>query len=191
MDPDVAQTDEPYIFSNDDPLNAEDPLGMAAAALMDSGAISTKEAVNVWINMTIDALKSEGASVSTEALSDIKKSFEEDLSKPGTVITNRELSSLEEDLADTFGHIGDTLGFLGLMAVGLNDLQNHHDLAYTIGDIAVSYGGAVGGGIAGSAVCGGPLDPVDIGCVFVGAIVGGNVVPAFYHAITNVWKDIF
>jgi hypothetical protein len=27
IDPDVAQTDQPYVFTNDDPLNAEDPLG--------------------------------------------------------------------------------------------------------------------------------------------------------------------
>jgi hypothetical protein len=27
IDPDVATTDQPYVFTNDDPLNAEDPLG--------------------------------------------------------------------------------------------------------------------------------------------------------------------
>jgi RHS repeat-associated protein len=30
VDPDVAQTDQPYVFTNDDPLNLEDPLGMEA-----------------------------------------------------------------------------------------------------------------------------------------------------------------
>jgi len=28
IDPEVAITDEPYVFTNDDPLNAEDPLGL-------------------------------------------------------------------------------------------------------------------------------------------------------------------
>jgi hypothetical protein len=28
IDPDVASTDQPYVFTNDDPLNAEDPLGL-------------------------------------------------------------------------------------------------------------------------------------------------------------------
>jgi hypothetical protein len=28
IDPDVATTDQPYVFTNDDPLNAEDPLGL-------------------------------------------------------------------------------------------------------------------------------------------------------------------
>jgi hypothetical protein len=30
VDPDVATTNEPYVFTNDDPLNAEDPLGLGA-----------------------------------------------------------------------------------------------------------------------------------------------------------------
>jgi RHS repeat-associated protein len=32
IDPDVAQTDQPYVFTNDDPLNAEDPLGLQGSA---------------------------------------------------------------------------------------------------------------------------------------------------------------
>ena len=31
IDPDVATTDQPYVFTDDDPLNAEDPLGLAGA----------------------------------------------------------------------------------------------------------------------------------------------------------------
>jgi hypothetical protein len=31
IDPDVAETDQPYVFTNDDPLNSEDPLGLAGA----------------------------------------------------------------------------------------------------------------------------------------------------------------
>jgi hypothetical protein len=32
IDPDVATTNQPYLFTNDDPLNAEDPLGESAAS---------------------------------------------------------------------------------------------------------------------------------------------------------------
>ena len=32
IDPDVATTDQPYVFTNDDPLNAEDPLGLQGSA---------------------------------------------------------------------------------------------------------------------------------------------------------------
>jgi len=33
VDADVAQTDQPYVFTNDDPLNAEDPLGLCGGIL--------------------------------------------------------------------------------------------------------------------------------------------------------------
>jgi len=32
IDPEVAQTDQPYEFTNDDPLNTEDPLGLQGSA---------------------------------------------------------------------------------------------------------------------------------------------------------------
>jgi RHS repeat-associated protein len=32
IDPDVATTDQPYVFTNDDPLNAEDPMGLCIAS---------------------------------------------------------------------------------------------------------------------------------------------------------------
>jgi hypothetical protein len=33
IDPDLAETNQPYVFTGDDPLNAEDPLGETSAAL--------------------------------------------------------------------------------------------------------------------------------------------------------------
>lgn len=191
VDPDVAATDQPYVFTNDDPLNVTDSLGMAAAALMGGGVVSPKEAVTVAVAMTIDALKSEGASISSEAMSDISKALSEDLSKPGEIITSGELGALEWELVDSVGHIGKTLGFLGVMAIGLNDLAEGHGLAYALTDDGASVVGAVGGGALGAAYCGGPLDPVDAGCVIIGAVVGGNVVPAAYHSFINLWKGIF
>ena len=38
IDPDVATTDQPYVFSNDDPLNTEDPLGLEPGTWMKYGA---------------------------------------------------------------------------------------------------------------------------------------------------------
>jgi uncharacterized protein RhaS with RHS repeats len=43
VDPDVATTDQPYVYTNDDPLNSEDPLGMTAAALMGGGYQTAKQ----------------------------------------------------------------------------------------------------------------------------------------------------
>ena len=38
VDPDVQQTDQPYVFTNDDPLNAEDPLGQKIAGVNETNA---------------------------------------------------------------------------------------------------------------------------------------------------------
>ncbi len=35
IDPKVAQTDQPYVFTNDNPLNATDPLGLCCVILHD------------------------------------------------------------------------------------------------------------------------------------------------------------
>ena len=43
IDPDVADTDQPYVFTNDDPLNAEDPLGLSLlSALKSIGKVVVK-----------------------------------------------------------------------------------------------------------------------------------------------------
>lgn len=158
---------------------------------MGGGAPPPQYAVTVAIDMAISALKSEGASVSSEAMSDIAKALTADLLKPSHHITNAELVTLEGDLADSFSHMGATLGFLGTMAVGLNDMAQGHGFLYSLADAGVSYGGALAGGVALGAYCGGPLDPADAGCVFIGAVIGGNVAPALYHGAVNFLKDVF
>jgi hypothetical protein len=35
IDPDIAMTNQPYVFTNDDPLNAEDALGLIAGPFLD------------------------------------------------------------------------------------------------------------------------------------------------------------
>jgi len=43
IDPLVAQTGQPYVFTNDNPLNATDPLGTLAASLMAGGYETPKQ----------------------------------------------------------------------------------------------------------------------------------------------------
>jgi hypothetical protein len=124
-------------------------------------------------------------------MSDISKALNADLLQPSHHISDAELTTLEGDLADSFGHIGKTLGMLGTLAIGLNDLAHGHGLLYSAVDAGVSLGGALAGGAALGAYCGGPIDPVDAGCVFIGAVTGGNVAPAIYHGVLDVWKEIF
>lgn len=41
VDPEVATTDQPYVFVNDDSLNSEDPLGMCGICNFIEGVVST------------------------------------------------------------------------------------------------------------------------------------------------------
>ena len=46
VDPDVAITDQPYVFTNDDPLNAEDPMGTVLVSLMGAGSDEVSKPVS-------------------------------------------------------------------------------------------------------------------------------------------------
>ena len=62
IDPDVAETDQPYVFTNDDPLNASDPLGLncgvfsivcAAADTVTHSADKVRHAVAATADWTV------------------------------------------------------------------------------------------------------------------------------------------
>jgi hypothetical protein len=57
IDPEVARTDEPYVFVNDDPLNAEDPLGLNCDGAGSGAAIAKCEK-----SVQTAAAKAEGKS---------------------------------------------------------------------------------------------------------------------------------
>jgi hypothetical protein len=58
IDPDVASTDQPYIYSGDDPLNLEDPLGLSPATKALSTAI-----VNLDARVAAAALNPDAANL--------------------------------------------------------------------------------------------------------------------------------
>ena len=84
IDPVVAQTDQPYVFTNDDPLNAEDPLGLSwldegpegwgdinlygAAGLGDAGASSADSASEGTGSTSAPDLSGANSSTASEAV---------------------------------------------------------------------------------------------------------------------------
>jgi hypothetical protein len=44
IDPDVATTDQPYVFTNDDPLNMTDRLGLAGVPVFIQNSFAEKRA---------------------------------------------------------------------------------------------------------------------------------------------------
>jgi RHS repeat-associated protein len=55
IDPDVATTDQPYVFTNDDPLNAIDPLGLLACSGQGGKASCVKQIPTIKVSIKIKA----------------------------------------------------------------------------------------------------------------------------------------
>ncbi len=63
VDPDVQQTDQPYVFVNDDPLNATDPLGLDGKQSIQKFRIATTQyivPVGILGKITIKNVVDEG-----------------------------------------------------------------------------------------------------------------------------------
>jgi hypothetical protein len=71
IDPDVADTNQPYVFTNDDPLNVEDPMGEDPPLLCnpdgcpDQSLPATTGHTSVPIAMDTDPMDGSGAVTGT------------------------------------------------------------------------------------------------------------------------------
>jgi hypothetical protein len=70
VDPDVQTTDEPYVFTNDDPLNVEDPLGLSG-----------------YVGVPTRCTKNCGGDVVKAVVSTAAKTAEAIVKHPGDVVT--------------------------------------------------------------------------------------------------------
>lgn len=60
IDPDVATTDQPYVFTNDDPLNAEDPLGLGIGSDVVHFVVKVSKAIVKGVAKGIASLVPQG-----------------------------------------------------------------------------------------------------------------------------------
>jgi hypothetical protein len=180
VDPDVAATDQPYVFTNDDPLNAEDPLGLKIVQLPDgSGPLPKSEALALGMEI-VKVLASQGVSVSTDAAEAIAKAIEKDTKKAGSVITKTELTKIEGEIGVASKDYAIAFGVLGSAATVVDDVTSGHSVVYAVGDAAVQWGAAGEGFDAGAAACVETViaDPV---CGFIGAVVTSGIASWAYH----------
>jgi hypothetical protein len=64
IDPDVAETGQPYVFTNDDPLNSEDPLGLKLTGANGQTATVMTSSNDGRKTTTITTTSSKGVTVS-------------------------------------------------------------------------------------------------------------------------------
>jgi hypothetical protein len=172
VDPDVQETDQPYAFVNDDPLNAEDPLGM-------KGSIGSMCNGSKFCETTDQKIIEKAGSADNGLISSAVKA------EKAVASTLKTVADAISDIPGV-GATSEGSGFVsGLLTI---QLDAYKGAAYTIGDLV---GGALGtaGGIAlGGLIgafngaseaeesCGPECAPEGfVGGAFVGAASGGYI----------------
>jgi RHS repeat-associated protein len=197
IDPDVATTDQPYVYAGDNPLNASDPLGLIPLAAPPSGQESGSDAVAVILNIIQHGAQTLDQSMSGDALGLMANQVEKLISSGDHMLTAKDMETLEK-FAERLGLADSTIDGITGMLVGLNDMNHGHDIVYALGDDGFTMAMAGGTFALASSGCGAEVDGVGVACgvLAVGlAYFATQIAPALYHGIVAgtqyAWKTIF
>ena len=190
VDPMVAETGQAYAYTGDDPVNAVDPLGLVPDCGGQVGSCVERSPGRPEVSCA----PYQSSLVRSEALTTLRIALLDgaghlvDTGTGGIVGYSKYLNHIGEnslhasdetlydlantsDAADTFGR---SVAILGAGITFGNDIANGHGVAYAAGDAATQTGGAYGGAVAGTLLCGGPEDGIGIVCGAIGGFLGGG-----------------
>jgi hypothetical protein len=180
VDPLVRVTNQPYVFTDDDPLNSEDPLGlMPLRPTAANSHITTSEAKGVAQSI-VKELKSNGVPVTNAAATVLSKTIETDTSKPGEVITQTDLSTLEKDVGAASSDVAVVTDIIAAYATTIDDVQAGHSVAYALGDGAVQWGAAAAGFTTGAEACA-ELGEGAVVCGVANGVAASGIAHWLYH----------
>jgi len=186
----VAETGQAYAYTGDDPVNAVDPLGLVPDCGGQVGSCVERSPGRPEVSCA----PYQSSLVRSEALTTLRIALLDgaghlvDTGTGGIVGYSKYLNHIGEnslhasdetlydlantsDAADTFGR---SVAILGAGITFGNDIANGHGVAYAAGDAATQTGGAYGGAVAGTLLCGGPEDGIGIVCGAIGGFLGGG-----------------
>jgi RHS repeat-associated protein len=173
IDPAVATTSQPYLFSNDSPLNATDPLGLIPGYF--TGKVSLSATKKAYLKMLTSYLKSQiqsqlqpsnlfqNAGTLTKA---VDTKVRRALSQSGGFLTSRTAMSLEESLNTGLTRFSSLAEGYGSLMIGYDDLSAHRGVVYAASDITTT----AAFGVGGTLLCGGEIDVIGVLC---GVVAGG------------------
>jgi RHS repeat-associated protein len=208
IDPDVADTIQPYLFTGDDPLNADDPTGLllatgttethaetaevakatkvAVAAAKPIEAAVKAATVKTVTKSIVAALQSKGVAVTGTISDAISKTLTNVTTNPNNPISAQGETVLIKDVIGATGDLANSVTVVSSAVTSYNDVQDGHDISYAIGDGAAQAAGGWAGALAGAEACGETLDPiVDAGCAVVGGAGGTISFHALWHIIVK------
>jgi hypothetical protein len=180
IDPLVGQTGQPYVFTNDDPLNATDTLGTAEVALSGGGIPTPQEQQDVTIGLEDDALTTLGVSQSGIEL--IDKILQQQLNPFTEEYASEEMDTVLSDI-EKLKDLNTILTGIQIAGFSIEDIQEGHGIGYALGDATFDGAGMVGGSFVLEDSCGAFIEapPALVVCGIVGGVIG-------LHAGHYVWQ---
>ncbi|HVA53740.1 MAG TPA: RHS repeat-associated core domain-containing protein, partial [Acidimicrobiales bacterium] len=182
IDPMVAQTSQPYVFTNDNPLNAEDPMGLqgdpcygGTFKVTRNGPSCTPQIQKVSKSQTlkdiVNALKSSKAinalDLSGATITGIAKQLSSDMYKNGGQTISRSMANGLDALAGLGKGVSGSAGALGVFTTISSDLSNGNTLLYSAVDAGLQVGAGMTAGGAAAAACS-ELGPGALVCGAIG-----------------------
>jgi hypothetical protein len=185
-DPYLQRTDQAYVFTNDNPLDATDPLGLAGWYCIDGvshyykgdkfGAkgsgkcpVATSTTGSFFNNVNIPE-----SGTAAKALHDVVKVT----TSPLDSISPSDATRIVEGLGVAAGDYASAVTAIAAPVTYYNDTMAGETPTYAAGDTVFTLGGAA----AGALICGGPEDGVGIVCGIVGGFLGGGFGHSLWRA---------
>jgi hypothetical protein len=169
VDPKVEETEEAFLYVDDDPVIGTDPSGMDLWSGEGSGSGHAKAKIQGHGGTIVALIAGAIADFTSAGLRDVGKAYKH-VSRG---------AHLAEDDAESAENIGRDLvdaarGISGAAAVvtTVNDLGQGKSVGYSVGQGLGSLLGAEAGGTLGAAACV-EVGPVAVACAAVGAAAGG------------------
>ena len=183
VDPDLQSTDQAFVFTNDNPLNSTDPLGIDPC--VSNGAvvnrcpnpgigISSSQANGISL-LLVTALRNNGISISNSAATAISRAIKKDTSLSGVVISQGEFSTLLKDVGATAAKVAVATDLVQAYVTSIDDAQAGHGIVYSLGDAGVSYLAGAFGFAKGVEACE-EAGYWSVVCGVGGALAGSGVV---------------
>jgi RHS repeat-associated protein len=171
IDPDVDETDQPYSFVDDDPLNDSDALGNAALALNGGGVPTLQQQQDATVALEDDALQTLG--VAQTVIETINKTLEGQVNSFTEQFASEDMDGILSEISrlKEFSSI-----LIGLQIAGfaVEDYSEGDGIGYSLGD-ALTSGAVMEAGASGTeAICAAFVEnPVAlVACGVVGSAIG-------------------
>ena len=207
VDPMVQDTDQPYAFVNDDPLNGGDPLGLrpstgtqmtnaqtagmakAYAAAEARAAVQVEKEVAVTAKgltkKIVSGLSDTFVEVTGNSAGAASSVITKSISDPNSPITPSETNSIEQAFANGTEGVSEVSGVVGSVVTAYNSTVDGENPVTAFAGATFSWYAAVKGGESAAESCAEDGLLVAAACGLGGGLATGGIVNWAWHEMMN------